>query len=232
MGLIAEMTFRSHPLAEMFRLAVVRCDDGELADACITSILSGRTRPVLMELVTPFGDADVAESFPAAVEPDGWTLVVGYEDCHEAVEWQCKHLGEVLTESVEALDEAGSQALYEALREWPGRPAAVAFKATMKSSQVVPFHAWAGERGFRLLSHAANGVVYGRADDTDSIQSAEDLAAVAADGGGHFTWTTLPPRTHVEIWQPRRGDMPVMRRIKETFDPRGIFAPGRWLDVT
>ena len=238
LGVITEMTFRLQPLAEAFRLVTVRCGDGEQAEQGVASILGGRTQPVLMELITPFGDEDMARELGTGlVDPDGWTLVVGYEDCREAVAWQCEHMtdggsGAIPgTASAEALDEAVSTTLYEAVREWPGRRAPVAFKATMKGSQVTAFHAWAGERGFRLLSHAANGIVYGRSDDLETVEAGDDLAAVAADGGGQLTWTSLPPDADVDIWRPPRGDLPVMRRIKEAFDPEGIFAPGRWLDV-
>jgi len=193
----------------------------------MASILAGRTRPVMMELIGPSCDGMAGE----AADVEGWSLIVGYEDCREAVAWQCAHLADALSVPVRALDEEATSAVYESLREWPGRPAGVAFKATMTSSQVAAFVAWADQRGFRLLSHAANGIVYGRSDDAGTIDAAEDLAAAAADGGGQITWTTLPPDTDVDIWQPPRGDLPVMRRIKQTFDPQGTFAPGRFVDV-
>ncbi len=231
LGLITEVTVRLTPMAEAFRLAVVRCGDGDRAEACLASILAGRTQPVLVELITPFGHAGTVEQLGAGnVEPEGWTLVVGYEDCREAVAWQCEHLTGSVSAPVEVLDEAASSVLYEAIREWPGHGAAAAFKATMKSSHVVAFHAWAGERGFRAVSHAANGIVYGRSDEAPTADSVDDLAAAAADGGGQLTWTTLPEGVDTAIWQPVRGDLPVMRRIKQTFDPQGIFAPGRCVD--
>jgi glycolate oxidase FAD binding subunit len=231
LGLITEMSFRLHPLPEMFRLAVVHCGDGERAEECIASILAGRTRPVLVELITLGGETGSIEQLDGrAASSDAWTLVVGYEDCREAVAWQCEHLAESVSVPVDVRDEAGSQALYASLREWPARAAPVAFKATMKSSQVVAFHAWARERGFRLVSHAASGVVYGRSDDPDAVEAGEDMAAVAADGGGHLTWTTLPDGADVSIWKPPRGDLSIMKRIKETFDPQGVFAPGRFVD--
>jgi glycolate oxidase FAD binding subunit len=237
LGLITEVTFRLTPLAEMLRLAVVRCGDGDRAEACMAAIISGRTRPAIMELVTPYGDAAMAERLGGErIEPDGWTLVVGYEDCREAVEWQCEHLASSMREvtgfgCVEVLDESGSAGLHEALREWPGQAGGIAFKATMKSSQVVAFHAWAGEHGFRLISHSGSGVVFGRSDDPAGLEVGADLAAVAADGGGQLTWTALPPEAGVPVWQPARSDLSVMKRIKQAFDPKGILAPGRWVDV-
>ncbi|MBN1345741.1 MAG: FAD-binding oxidoreductase [Phycisphaerae bacterium] len=236
LGIISEVTFRLTPLAEMLRLNVVRCGDGDRAEACMAAIFAGRTRPTIMELVTPFGYGEtVARVGDALIAPSGWTLVVGYEDCREAVEWQCEHLAASMKEvtgigCVEVLDESGSRGLLEAIREWPGREACIAFKATMKSSQIVPFHAWAGQSGFRLVSHAGSGIAYGRSDDPESVRVGADLAAAAADGGGQLRWTALPAEAGVPVWQPARGDLPVMKRIKQAFDPKGILAPGRWVD--
>lgn len=262
LGLITEMTFRLHPLPEAFRLAVVRCGDGERAEQCIASILAGRTQPVLVDLITPVdgvganaapgtdavvtdaavtnapGTDAVGTDAPGTAAPgidavgsDGWTLVLGYEDCAEAVEWQCKHVAESMPVPVDILDEADSRSVYGVIREWTGSPATVAFKATMKSSRVVDFHAWANNRGYRLLSRAANGVVHGCSDDPATIAAAGDLAAAARDGGGQITWTALPAEANVPIWQPRRGDLAVMKRIKQIFDPDGVFAPGRFVDA-
>jgi len=226
LGLITEMTFRLHPLPEAFRLAVVRCRDGEHAERCLAGILSGRTQPAMIELVRPLGDDRLAETLRA----DDWILVPGYEDCREAVDWQCEHLVKTLDAPVHVLDERASETLHDEISEWPGKPAAVAFKATMKSSHVAAFLAWAGERGFALLSHAANGIVYGRSSDLRSVEAAEDLAAAAEDGGGQILWRSLPADAKVDRWAPSRSDLPVMRRIKHAFDPIGIFSPGRWVD--
>jgi glycolate oxidase FAD binding subunit len=193
----------------------------------LASLLAGRTRPAILELVRPLGDDELTKS----IGEGDWPLVVGYEDCREAVEWQCDHLGESLSVPVRVLDEPASQALYQAICEWPGRSAAVSFKAAMKSSHVAPFLAWAGERGFRLLSHAASGVVYGRSDDPATVEAADDLAAAAADGAGQIAWRSLPPGANVEVWQPPRGDLTPMKRIKQALDPAGIFSPGRWVDA-
>ncbi len=242
LGLISEMTFRLHPVPEAFRLAVVTCEDGDQAEECIASIVSGRTWAAVLELLTPFGNEgmDGALGEIAGIAPDAWTIVVGYEDCREAVDWQLDFVKSNLPAEVKILDDQATAAVYEAIREWPGvrkgrnndrQVEPLLFKATMKSSEVVAFHAWAGQRGFRLLSHAANGVVYGRSDDVDAVEATEDLAAAAADGGGQLTWLALPDDANVPVWAPTRGDLFLMKRIKQTFDPEGMFSPGRFVDA-
>ncbi len=227
LGVLTEMTLRLQPLAEAFQVAVVRCGDGDKAEACLDSIMSGRTRPVLLELVRPMGAPDLI----AAVGEGDWTLVVGIEECPEAIERQFDEYRRTLSSSLEVLEEGRAVALYDALREWPGKVSLVSFKATMKSSHVAAFMAWAGERGFRTLAHAGSGVVYGRSEIASAVEAAEDLSAAAADGGGQIHWRSFPQTAKVEVWQPAVGDVSLMRRMKKTFDPTGIFSPGRWVDV-
>ncbi len=232
LGLISEITFRLVPLPERFGIAVARCEDGEQAENAVRQILAARLRPAMMTLVTPFGDATaLGQEATDLIPADGWSLVVGFEDVDEAVEWQCHRMGEMLSVRVDVFDDATSQSLYESVRQWPGNAVEAAFKATMKSSEVVAFHAWAGERGFALVSHAGNGIVYGRSDDPNGIDASDDLVAAAADGGGHLTWTALPDGRNIPIHQPARADIAVMRRIKQAFDPNDTFAPGPWTEA-
>jgi glycolate oxidase FAD binding subunit len=48
--------------------------------------------------------------------------------------------------------------------------------------------------------------------------AASDGAAVVLAGGGDL-----------EAWGPAGGDAAVMQRIKQQFDPQGVFNPGRYL---
>lgn len=232
LGLISEITFRLVPLPDCFGIAIARCADGEQAENAMRQILAARLRPSMMTLVTPFGHTDMVDGEAANhIAPDDWSLIVGFEDCDEAVAWQCRRIGEILPFRVDVLDPSTSRTVYQAVREWPGNGVAAGFKATMKSSEVVAFHAWAGERGFRLVSHAGSGIVHGQSDDPASIDAADDLVAAAASGGGHLTWTALPDDNDVPIYQPPRPDIAIMKRIKQAFDPNDSFAPGPWTEA-
>jgi glycolate oxidase FAD binding subunit len=50
------------------------------------------------------------------------------------------------------------------------------------------------------------------------------------NGGGHCVVLTAPPpiRDRVDVWGPVDG-LDLMRRVKEQFDPKGTFAPGRFV---
>jgi glycolate dehydrogenase FAD-binding subunit len=48
---------------------------------------------------------------------------------------------------------------------------------------------------------------------------------------GHCTipWCPLEWKSALKIWGPDRDDLPLMQKVKTVFDPRGIFAPGRFM---
>jgi glycolate oxidase FAD binding subunit len=63
---------------------------------------------------------------------------------------------------------------------------------------------------------------------------AEATSRIRADCarlGGHSTipWCPSEWKTALNVWGPERADLPLMRKIKSVFDPRGIFAPGRFV---
>ncbi len=64
------------------------------------------------------------------------------------------------------------------------------------------------------LPHAASAIVA----PLRQALAASDGAAVVLAGGGDL-----------EAWGPAGGDAAVMQRIKQQFDPQGVFNPGRYL---
>ena len=57
------------------------------------------------------------------------------------------------------------------------------------------------------------------------------LRRIAWDLGGSLTVERCPLelKSEVDIWGPTRDDFEVMRKLKATWDPKGILAPGRFV---
>lgn len=49
--------------------------------------------------------------------------------------------------------------------------------------------------------------------------------------GGHSTipWCPSEWKAALNVWGPERPDLPLMRKVKSVFDPRGVLAPGRFV---
>jgi glycolate oxidase FAD binding subunit len=56
------------------------------------------------------------------------------------------------------------------------------------------------------------------------------IAAACSEFGGNSTipWCPAKWKSSLAVWGPERADFAQMKKLKTVFDPRGIFAPGRF----
>ena len=86
-----------------------------------------------------------------------------------------------------------------------------------------------------LVARAGSGIVVGhiRGDLTPERAAVilKELQEKAVGARGNVVVPQCPVawKRSLPVWGVPRGDAWMMRRIKETFDPRGIFNPGRFL---
>jgi glycolate oxidase FAD binding subunit len=61
--------------------------------------------------------------------------------------------------------------------------------------------------------------------------AAARVFALADAGQGHATLLHAPLKlkSRVNVWGPNRADLGMMQRVKHSFDPQNIFAPGRFV---
>jgi len=89
-----------------------------------------------------------------------------------------------------------------------------------------------------LLVRAA-GIVYftlfAETEDESTLRALESFAtrvfSLAAASQGHATLLHAPLKlkSRVNVWGPNRADLGMMQRIKHSFDPQSIYAPGRFV---
>jgi glycolate oxidase FAD binding subunit len=89
-----------------------------------------------------------------------------------------------------------------------------------------------------LLVRAA-GIVYftlfAESEDESALRALENAAtrvfSLAAGCQGHATLLRAPSilKSRVNVWGPNRADLGMMQRVKCSFDPDNIFAPGRFV---
>ena len=89
-----------------------------------------------------------------------------------------------------------------------------------------------------MLVRAA-GIVYftllAKTEDESDFRALENPTArvfsLAAAGQGHATLLHAPLKlkSRVNVWGPNRADLGMMNRMKHSFDPQNIFAPGRFV---
>jgi glycolate oxidase FAD binding subunit len=84
-----------------------------------------------------------------------------------------------------------------------------------------------------MVAHAGNGVLYVYLEDA----GLERLRAVlgAARAAGTYAVVEHSPDAlrgqleSVDVWGPTRSDFPLMKALKQQFDPAGTLNPGRFV---
>jgi glycolate oxidase FAD binding subunit len=245
LGIIVEACFRLAPLPKAERTAVVLLPSAQEAwrFASQTANLSLRA----VELLNAPALRQVATVREAA--EDGYALLLAAAGEPAAVERSLKDIGELSRRAAAPLAEVDESAQGQL---WQGigslvRPspsdAALVCKAAVLPSQVPALSERIETMGRELsltpllVSHLTAGIVYGvwPLSQEDSVQQALDLATtlgqVVAGLGGSLVIEACPLalKEKIDVWGEPAGDFPLMRRMKEHFDPQGILNPGRFL---
>jgi glycolate oxidase FAD binding subunit len=243
LGIITLVTFKLRPLPEATALLAIGCRNaglGPLLDRLHTS----RTRPVSLDVLNARAVRGVADgSLPMPTAE--WVVVVGFEDTTTAVSWQIHQVMEevapfnVLGLQARAGEAAG--ALWQGLTELDLRPAArFGFKANLLPGAVAAFcqYAAALPEELILVARAGSGIVHGHVDGDLTVERVtamvKGLQEQATAAKGNVVLTHAPPvwKRTLPVWGIPRGDAWLMHRVRQTFDPRAIFNPGRFLPVS
>ncbi|MGD0205100.1 MAG: FAD-binding oxidoreductase, partial [Dehalococcoidia bacterium] len=246
LGLIVEASFRLAPLPRAERTAVVLLPSAQEAwqFAAQTANLSLRA----VELLNALALRQVATVREAA--EDGYALVLAAAGEPAAVERSLREIGELSRRAGAALfaevDESAQRQLWQAIASL-ARPssssAALVCKAAVLPSQAPALSERIETTGRELslepllVSHLTAGIVYSAwpLPQNEGVQQALDLAttlrqAVAGLGGSLVVeGCPLALKEKIDVWGEPAADFPLMRRIKEQFDPQGILNPGRFL---
>jgi len=150
------------------------------------------------------------------------------------------------TASLAEVDESAQDQLWQAIASL-ARPsptnAALVCKAAVLPSQVPTLseqiETMRRELAFEplLVSHLTAGIVYSAwpLPQDEGVQRPLDLAttlrqAVARLRGSLVVEACpLALKEKIDVWGEPAADFPLMRRLKEQFDPQGILNPGRFL---
>jgi len=202
---------------------------------------STRTRPVSLDVLNaPAAKVIAASGLP--MPPADWMVVVGFEDNTAAVSWQTHQVMEevapfgVVGLQARAGETAG--ALWQGLTELDVRPAAaLSFKANLLSGAVAAYcqHAAGTAENVLLVARAGSGIVRGHIGGDLTVERAASILkglqeqATATQGNVVLTHAPAAWKRLLPVWGVPRDDVRLMRRVKEVFDPRDVFNPGRFV---
>jgi glycolate oxidase FAD binding subunit len=246
LGIIIEASFKLAPLPSAGRTAIVSLPSAQEAWRFVAQTANLSLRAVeLLNAAAVSPDAS-----PSGLAQGGYALVLAAAGEPAAVEHSLKQIGELSRQAAAAsfaeVDESAQDQLWQAVagltRPSPA-DAALICKAAVLPSQVPALaeqiETMRRELGLEplLVSHLTAGIVYSAwtVQPDEGVQRALDLAtalrrAVAGLGGSLVVEACpLALKEKTDVWGEPAADFPLMRRIKEQFDPQGILSPGRFL---
>jgi glycolate oxidase FAD binding subunit len=166
-GMIAAVTLKLQPRPETMRLALIEHRGPAEAEDLTARVLGGALRPAMVEWVRPGAELGCA----------GLAVVLGFEDCREAVAWQLDEVQRA-EPTARILGESESIRGYGWLRGWG---AGASFRAAMRSSAIWQVFG-AAEGCIPLLAHSGSGCVLAQ---TSGAADIEMLSSMVRDWGGN-----------------------------------------------
>lgn len=244
LGIITQVTLKVRPVPEYSTIIDLQPERPVKLAALLDSIGSTCTRPVILTVTTLDATALIlpspwdSPSHPAS--PAEWCILIGLEGTQNVVEWQIGQLQKELCRIDAPIyrQRPGNKDQCHWLRlvDFPVHPASsVTFKANILPNAVADFCQFAESVAPLLIAHAGNGQIIGHLNTgivlDQAKQAIQELRERAITAKGNLILTRCPPawKKTLNVWGEPRGDWPLMRKIKQQFDPRNIFNPGRFV---
>ena len=230
LGVIAEATFRLHPLPDATHTVVVQVDTPGDAGRLVADLAASPLVPSAAEL-----------RWDQLAGPG--QVVVVFEGIAPGVDAQAAALLEMARPHGTAYipDAGAEQALWDQLRHPAGfREGEACLKLSYPPAElevvISAVLAEAQRRGsnVRCSAHAATGVAYVGIREQDSA-ALPDLVdtwrAMLTVHNGSIVVLRAPAdvKPTLDVWGATGDALPLMRRLKQQFDPNRILNPGRYI---
>jgi glycolate oxidase FAD binding subunit len=229
LGLIAQATFRLHPLPQAQRTVRVEVDGPEDAGAVVQMLTHSSLAASAIELAWFSPDA-------------GGMLAVLFEGTEPGVDAQARTASELTSARGRAavLDEAAAQRVWREMTLRPVGNGDVRLKLSALPADLpavirTVFQA-CGAAGLspRLTGHAGSGILFVDLTGADVPALARVVQTLRGDATlkqGSVVVLEAPPalKATIDVWGYAGDALSLMRRVKEAFDPGRILAPGRFV---
>jgi glycolate oxidase FAD binding subunit len=169
----------------------------------------------------------------ATMRDDGWVVAIGVGGVESEIAAARHTLESLASQATTGEWVADGAALRRDLATFGVEPAAAVLRASVLPSDV----AWMIDRMHALApvlvaAQLASGVVRARIDDGAVVAGLVDTLRPEVQARHGFLVVeraTAAVKAVVDVWGDPGEGLGLMRRVKAAFDPRGVFAPGRFV---
>ncbi len=230
LGVITEVTFKVFPLPETSRTVAIWGADLTALVALAGTVLASPLLPAAISVANHDAAAALGRNTPGLL-----VRAQGVEAAVERHERDIKGWAAQSGVEVETITGDAEVDLWRAVRDfgWNSQRAAIRLitppgeaPAALDDLQaLLPASAGA-------VAHLGTGILWiaaEAADVTPALMSA--LRELAVEHSGHLLLARGPRALKAmgDVWHPEPQSLPVMQALKKTFDPHGIFNPGRFV---
>jgi glycolate oxidase FAD binding subunit len=256
LAVITRVNFRTFPLLpEQGTFAATFQTAEQASDFCLR-VSHSALAPQILEIANPAA-ARILFARGASGEGSGesWCVVVSVAAQAAVVDRHTRELSTIAqaasAREFTALGESDSATLLARLREYPrlvreSMPSALIFRVNIVPAAIPStlkrLGEFAGARGFAF---AALGRACGILNAVFTPESATSASpAACAQLAKDVLQVNAAPEAHAQVvlefcpaevkcmagdpWGPPRADLPLMRKVKDSFDPQHVLSPGRF----
>lgn len=239
LAVITQVTLKLKPIPDDSRLAVCEFATWDAAEALLASLVESQTTPSAVQLLSGPAWRD-EPALPALSQGAVGRVLLGLEGTLAEVNWVQDQLKREWhsRSAISIVPADQTAALWQRLVEFPAAEVPLTLKLGVPPSAVArlasELHAL--DREVSICAAAGNGQLYARfgnfttADVTALV--VRRIQPAAAQWGGHVTVLRsqgLGDLTRQAVWGLAAPGAPLMAKVKQQFDPRGILNPGRFV---
>lgn len=227
LGMIVSATFRVHPLPETQATLRIRGLDPAWVVSLAHGLRQRQLEPSAVVALGPYADLDVLvrfEGFGAGVRDQCEALMGLAGDLGRTLEALTTAEAAVAWQRHDAMRTRGNARVKVAVLPTSLRSAAADVLAPLTGALALPTTVWYPTLGLGFVAgDAVEGEVFARA--------VGEARAATARLGGSLIVHDLPAdmRAKVDVWGPPPIALPLMKRVKDRFDPDGRLNPGRFV---
>ena len=249
LGIIAEATFRVYPVPPTEKTYLAAFPSVESEEQVVHKLLDSTIVPNAVELLNPAAARRIAQRADVSWQEGSYGLAVAVGSVFEAVQAQMTAVEQLCSEGGSpqghVLEGTVHDAFWHAVRDFsPGDGQTAVLKAsvllTMVGEAVRKGEEIASKTGLNLgiISEAGSGIVryYVTGDRPGEFQqglveAVNTLRTFAGGKGGSLVVLEAPPdvKTQLDVWGPVGNTLPLMKGLKDQFDPQRILNPGRFV---
>ncbi len=243
LGIIVEANLKLQPLPIGERTMLLTFSNANDAMQAVTALLGSLLTPSAIELIDAGAAGDMSDFFGLTLPAEGYTLAIDFEGSPTTISRQLDETRLLARRSGAFLgDDLDGQAqaqFWQAVREH--MRGTVTCKVAILVSQVASFLESITNacRSHRLeaavVGHVGNGILYVELRPGDAtprlVEAIAELRQRAREAHGSLVIERCPIelKRSIDVWGEPGADFYLMQRLKQQFDPKGVFVQGRFL---